>query len=177
MKTSLTILALAAALPLLAHADLLQSAERLLRPNSVTTSDSSVITAAEQVNTGGLVSMVSSGLGITEQQSTGGLGALFNFAKGQLSGSDFSQIASAVPEMDSLLGAAPAVEGTGSSLLSKAGSLGKTLGGASQLKSAFDQLGLSADMIAPMANLAAQYLEGSSPTAAALLKQATGVLQ
>lgn len=173
----LTVLALVAALPLLAlpaHADLANNAQRLLKASGTTTSDSSVITSAAQANTGSLVSMVSSGLGITEQQSTGGLGALFNVAKSQLSGDDFSQIAGAVPEMNELLAAAPATESKGGGLLAKAGSLGKSLDTANQLKGSFDQLGLSADMIAPMANIAAQYLETSSPTAAALLKQVVG---
>ena len=127
---------------------------------------------------GDLIGMVTSGLGINNQQATGGLGALFKTAQGQLSADDFGTIASAVPNMDQLLGAAPKVEsgGTTGGLLSQAGSLGKALGGADYLNSAFGKLGLSPDQIAPLADIAVQYLQGTSPEAAALLKQVTGGL-
>jgi hypothetical protein len=176
MKTRPHALALAAALPLLLQANLLDASERLLRASNVLISDSSTVTTTGQVESDSLVALVSSRLGITEQQSAGGLGALFNTARGQLSSGDFAQIANAVPEMNELLAAAPATEQS-NSLLGRAGSLGNALNSAGQLKSAFDQLGLSSDMIAPIANIAVQYLESSSPAAANLLKQATGVLR
>ena len=126
---------------------------------------------------GDLLSMVGSGLGINQAQASGGLGALFKVAQGQLGANDFGTIASAVPNMDQLLGAAPAAEPSAAGgLLSQAGSLGKALGGASYLNSAFGKLGLSPDLIGPMANIAAQYLQGTSPQAAALLQQVTGGL-
>lgn len=175
-KTSTLILA--ALLPLCTlpvHAGLFDDAKQVLNAPATATAASPATQAVPA--TGDLLSMVSSGLGVTDQQATGGLGALFKVAQGQLSSGDFGKIASAVPNMDQLLDAAPAVDASNSSdLLAKAGGLGKSLGGASYLNSAFSKLGLSPDQIAPMANIAVQYLEGSSPEAAALLKQVTGSL-
>lgn len=168
-----------ALLPLLlaagAHAGLLDAAQRAVGGGaSAATTSAAPVTAPAS---GDLVSMVSSGLGVTGQQASGGLGALFNFAKGQLSGSDFGQIAGAVPGMDDLLAAAPQTEApSGGGLLAQAGKYGKALQGAGQLRDSFQQLGLSSEMIGPFANIAVQYLEGSSPTAAALLKQVSGGL-
>ncbi len=174
-----TPLLLAALLPLCTqqtYAGLLDDAKRALNAPATSTAASTATQAVPA--TGNLLSMVTSGLGVTDQQASGGLGALFKVAQGQLSSGDFAKIASAVPNMDQLLGAAPAVDSnsTGGGLLSQAGALGKSLGGASYLNSAFSKLGLSPDQIAPMANIAVQYLEGSSPEAAALLKQVTGGL-
>jgi hypothetical protein len=63
-------------------------------------------------------------------------------AKSRLSPGDFSQVASAVPGMDSLLKAAPAVSGGG--LAQMAGAAG----GLASAASAFSKLGLKPDMVA-----------------------------
>jgi len=54
-----------------------------------------------------LVGALTQQLGVTEQQATGGAGALFGLAKAKLSPDNFSQVASAVPGMEGLLQAAP----------------------------------------------------------------------
>jgi hypothetical protein len=61
-----------------------------------------------------LVAMLVSQLGVTSEQATGGAGAIFNLAKERLAPDEFSQIAGAVPGIDSLMGAAPTAvaEGT-----------------------------------------------------------------
>lgn len=125
---------------------------------------------------GGLVSLVGQQLGVTEAQATGGLGAIFSVAQQQLNGEQFSQIAGSVPGIDTLLSAAPKAD-SGSKLnglLSQAGQYGKTLQGANYLNSAFKQLGLSPESIAPFVDIAVQYLQSSNPAAASLLKQAVG---
>lgn len=54
-----------------------------------------------------LVDMLVSQMGVTSEQATGGAGAIFNLAKEHLAPDEFSQIAQAVPGIDSLMSAAP----------------------------------------------------------------------
>jgi hypothetical protein len=54
-----------------------------------------------------LVGMLVSQLGVTSEQATGGAGAIFNLAKERLAPDQFSQIAGAVPGIDSMMDAAP----------------------------------------------------------------------
>lgn len=60
-----------------------------------------------------LVAALSKEIGATPEQSAGAAGALFGIAKSRLKADEFSQIAGAVPGMDSLLKAAPAASGGG----------------------------------------------------------------
>ena len=92
-----------------------------------------------------LVSALSKEMGATPEQSAGAAGALFGVAKSRLKADEFSQIANAVPGMDSLLKAAPAEAGGvgGIAGLSK-------VGGASSLvtvTTAFSKLGLKPEMV------------------------------
>jgi len=106
--------------------------------------------SSAHADTSGLVGHLTKQLGVSEEQATGGSGAIFGLAKSRLSPSDFSQVEGVVPEMGSLLGAAPKAEskggvsGTASSML---GSGGGSLGGLASLAGPFSQLGLSPDMI------------------------------
>lgn len=165
-------------LPLLcaagAHADFLDSVKQAAGAATSAPAAAPATTTASS----GLIGMVTDRLGVTDTQASGGLGALFSVAKQQLSGNQFSQIASAVPGMDGLLAAAPAAatESKSGGLLAQAGQYGKALQGASYLNGAFKQLGLSPEMISSFADIAGQYLQSSSPAAAGLLKQVTGAL-
>ena len=89
-----------------------------------------------------LVGALSKEIGATPEQAAGAAGALFSLAKSRLSPGDFSQIASAVPGMTSLLGAAPAAEAGGA--LSQAT---KTAGGLAAATSAFTKLGLKPELV------------------------------
>ena len=92
-----------------------------------------------------LIGALSKEIGATPEQAAGAAGTLFGVAKSRLKPEDFSQIATAVPGMDSLLKAAPSAGGGAtSSTLSQLG------GGAAGLASAasqFSKLGLSPDMV------------------------------
>ena len=102
-----------------------------------------------------LTSLISSQLGVTDAQATGGLGAIFQAAQSTLSSGEFSQLAAGVPGMDSLLSAAPSSDSSGiGGLLSQAGSTGELL-------AAFDKLGLSSDQIASFASLITDYFTGN----------------
>ena len=95
-----------------------------------------------------LVGALTQKLGVTEQQATGGAGALFGLAQSKLSPDHFSQVARVVPGMEGLLQAAPTGGATGrmadaatsaaSSLLGKSG---ENLGGLASLAGPFSQLG------------------------------------
>lgn len=97
-----------------------------------------------------LLNMLVQNLGVNEEQAKGGAGLLFKMAKEKLGDGDFSQIASAVPGMEEMLGAAPesggmakAVGGLTSGLGGKLGQLGSLAG----VASGFSKLGLEKDMI------------------------------
>ncbi len=92
-----------------------------------------------------LIGALSKEMGATPEQAAGAAGTLFGVAKSRLKPEDFSQIASAVPGMDSLLKAAPSMGGAAASTpLTQLGSRGTGLATA---MSAFSKLGLSQDMI------------------------------
>ena len=90
-----------------------------------------------------LIGALSKEMGATPEQAAGAAGTLFGVAKSRLKPEDFSQIATAVPGMDSLLKAAPSAGG-GAASLSQLGGGASGLAGAA---SAFSKLGLSPDMV------------------------------
>lgn len=104
-----------------------------------------------------LVSMLTSQLGVTETQASGGAGALFGMAKGALSETDYGTVASAIPGIGDLINAAPAVSKSTSGVSSKMtgltsglGSLTKAVDSANKFAAVndqFKQLGLDAGMV------------------------------
>src|SRR5262245_25639972 len=93
-----------------------------------------------------LVGALSKELGSTPEQAAGAAGSLLGVAKSRLKADEFSQIASAVPGIESLLKAAP-----GAAAVGTAGGVSQMAGGASGLASAasaFTKLGLKPDMVA-----------------------------
>ena len=102
--------------------------------------------AATAVNASpGLVGELSKQMNATPEQSAGAAGALFGVAKSRLKPDQFSQVAKAVPGMDSLLKAAPT--GGGGNPLGAVSQLGGAAGGLAGAASAFSKLGLSPDMV------------------------------
>ena len=102
-----------------------------------------------RAQTSDLVGLLTSQLGVTAQQATGGAGSLFGFAKEQMAPADFGVVSSALPDVDGLIGAAPAAGstsalGSASSLLGgSSGALGDMAG----IASTFSDLGMSPDMV------------------------------
>ncbi len=111
----------------------------------------------------GLLSSITDNLGVTPEQASGGLGAIFNFAKQNVSADKFSQLSNAIPGMDGLLSAVPAVsqasQGGMGGLLGKAAEYSDTLKSVNQLKGQFDSLGLDSGMIMQYVDQAKQYLD------------------
>src|SRR5262245_807162 len=96
-------------------------------------------------------------IGGTPQQAEGAAGALFGLAKTRLKPEEWSQVAGAVPGMDSLLKAAPAAT---SGLESMAGAVpgAAGLGGLSSAAGAFKKLGLKPEMAAKAVPVLTDYV-------------------
>jgi hypothetical protein len=106
-----------------------------------------------------LLDNLTSQLGVTTEQAAGGAGALFNLAKSRLTNEDFAPIAAAVPDIDKLIAAAPAMTETATG--SVANMLGgeNALGSLANLASSFSQLGLSTEMISRFTPIVLDYLQ------------------
>ena len=106
-----------------------------------------------------IVGALSKEIGATPEQAAGAAGALFGVAKSRLTPSDFSQIEKAVPGMDALLKAAPALGGGAMSQLAGAA------GGLTTAAASFTKLGLTPEMVAkavPVLTAAVTKAGGSS---------------
>ncbi len=129
--------------------------------------------------TSDLVGMLTSQLGVTEDQAAGGAGSLFDFAKGQMAPSDFDTVTSALPEVGDLMGAAP--QGGSGGLLGSASSLlGGSAGGledAAGVASTFSDLGMSPNMVNEFVPVILDYAESAgSDQAMQLLQSAFSAL-
>ncbi|WP_371378994.1 DUF2780 domain-containing protein [Thalassotalea aquiviva] len=134
------------------------------------------------ISSSGMVDSLVNNLDISKSQASGGLGSLFQFAKGNLSTSDFASLTDAIPGLDGLLGAAPDVSSSLSSgglggLLGKASEYSDSMKGLANLKSQFDALGLDPAMIQSFASQALSYLNTDQGSQAkSLLEQGLGGL-
>ena len=95
-----------------------------------------------------LVGRLAKELGSTTKQAEGAAGSLFRLAKTRMAPETFSKVATAIPDMDQLLAAAPAIEAKGAA----AGALGKKvgaegLGSLAEVTQSFKKLGLKPDMV------------------------------
>jgi len=97
-----------------------------------------------------LVQMLMSQLGITEEQAQGGGGLLFKMAKEKLGAEEFSQVASAIPDVENLMSSAPEAGGVSGALGGLASSLGGgagQLGNLASLADGFKSLDLDSGMV------------------------------
>jgi len=102
------------------------------------------LTGPVSADTSKLIGSLVDTLGVSEEQATGGAGAVFKEAKNNMGSSDYSQLLKAVPGIDSLISAAPQAGGLGG----KASSLlGGSAGSMTGLADSFSKLGLSPDMV------------------------------
>ena len=97
-----------------------------------------------------LIQQLTSNLDVDENQAKGGAGLIFQLAQQQLGDGEFSQVASAVPGISDLIGAAPA---GGGGLAGAIGGLAGAFGGGGKVASlaalagGFGQLGLNPTMV------------------------------
>ena len=97
-----------------------------------------------------LIQMLTSQLGISEEQAKGGSGLLFKLAKEKLGGDEFRQVASAVPGLEDLISSTPKSGGIAGALGGFASSLGGSagqLGNLAALAGGFKNLNLDSGMI------------------------------
>ena len=111
----------------------------------------------------GLMGMLTSQLGVTDKQAAGGVGSILNYAKGELPSSDYSTLASAIPNSSSLLAMAPAA----SSSLGALGAMGGSAGSMAALASQFSSLGLDSSMISKFVPVILNYFKSTNATGAA----------
>ena len=111
-----------------------------------------------------LIKQLVENLGISEEQATGGAGALFNMAKSALGDGDFSQLTDAIPDVSSLLDSAPESEGGG--LMGKIGGMASSLGiggdkvsGLAGLAGSFSNLDMDAGMIGKFVPVVLNYVK------------------
>jgi Protein of unknown function VcgC/VcgE (DUF2780) len=105
-------------------------------------------------------------LSISSEQAQGGAGALFQLAKGKLDAGQFAELSKAVPEMDSLLSAAPKPSGALSALAEGAssalGEANNSYGNLAGLASAFKVLNLSPDRVDEFVPVVVDYVRANS---------------
>jgi hypothetical protein len=150
--------------------------------SSTQTSQVEASEASESLDIASLVSMVSDNLGVSEEQSQGGVASIFDYAKENLSSGEYTELASNLPGLDSLMDYVPEVSADSSSnssavsgLLNKASEYSSSLSSINELKKQFEALGLDADMISSFVTQINSYLSGDSDTQA-LLQSGLGKL-
>lgn len=117
-------------------------------------------------STDGLVAMLTSSLDVNADQASGGMGAIFNYVKDNVSVEQFSQLAKAVPGVEGLMSQMPdtsklnsgSSEGLGG-LLDKASEYSDSLKSINQVKKQFEALGLKPEMISSFISTAQTYLD------------------
>lgn len=118
-----------------------------------------------------LVKLLSSQLGISEEQAKGGTGLLLKLAKDKLGSGDFQKVAGAIPGAENMISSAP---DAGGGLMGMIGSaIGGQAGDLAKLASGFDKLGLSPDMIQKFVPVILEFLkQGGGEEAANALQEA-----
>lgn len=114
-------------------------------------------------NTDGLVEILTSSLNVNTDQASGGMGAIFNYVKENVSTEQFSQLAKSLPGIDGLVNEMPDISKLSSSeglggLLDKASEYSDSLKSINDLKKQFEALGLKPEMISSFVASAQGYL-------------------
>lgn len=128
-----------------------------------------------------LMGLLASQLGVTETQAQGGMGALLQLAQSQLKPDQFTQLGKGMPELQSLLDAAPALADGGNTetvngLLSQLGGMGEGVASLNTVKSQFESLGLDTKMIAQYGSIAMEFYKSQGGETAQLIEQGLGIL-
>tara|TARA_R110001592_G_scaffold16123_9_gene69020 strand:+ start:613 stop:1182 length:570 start_codon:yes stop_codon:yes gene_type:complete len=123
------------------------------------------VDASAMPSTDGLVAMLTSSLNVDTEQASGGMGAIFNYVKNNVSTENFSQLAKSLPGVDGLVDKMPDIsklssgssEGLGG-LLDKASEYSDSLKSINDVKKQFEALGLKPEMISNFVSSAKEYL-------------------
>jgi hypothetical protein len=111
----------------------------------------------------GLLESVTSNLGVTKEQAQGGIAALVNYAKQNVSEEQFAALSEHIPGLDSVMEYLPEIkaasEGGLGGLMDKAAQYSDKLGNLNDLNKQFESLGLNTGMIKDYASQAKAYLD------------------
>ena len=127
-----------------------------------------MVAAPTMPNTDGLVDMLTSSLDVNADQASGGMGAIFNYVKNNVSVEQFSQLAKSIPGVEGLMGQMPDISKLDSSsdasaglggLLEKASQYSDSLKSINDVKKQFEALGLKPEMISDFISTAQSYLD------------------
>jgi hypothetical protein len=119
-----------------------------------------------------LIESLTSQLGVSQEQATGGAGAIFQVAQDRMAPAQFSQLSDAVPGIDGLVGAAPPLGGASGMLGGATSALGMgELGGLAELAGPFTKLGLSPDMASQFVPIVLDYVQSEGGQQAMSLLQ------
>ncbi|MBU2979633.1 DUF2780 domain-containing protein [Alteromonas sp. C1M14] len=163
------VLTLSFALPASASTSLSDLSSLLGKDTTSETTEQS----ASSLDVSSLVSSVTENLGVTESQSEGGLASIFSYVKDNLSTSDYTDMASNITGLDSLLESVPDIDSSDSSstsssalsgLMDKASEYSDTINSANELKNQFEALGLSTDMISSFVSQISSYFNSEDAT-------------
>jgi len=123
--------------------------------------ESSAMPSAE-----GLVGMLTSALNVNSEQASGGMGAILNYVKNNVSTEQFSQLAKSLPGAEGLVSQMPDLSKLGSDsskgldgLLDKASEYSDSLKSINDVKKQFEALGLNSEMISNFIASAQRYLD------------------
>src|SRR5262245_9967203 len=95
-----------------------------------------------------LVGLLAKEMGSSTKQAQGAAGSLFRLAKTRMSPDDFGKVATAVPDMDGLLKAAPKLDAKTGGAAALGQAVGEEgLGGLAGVVQSFKKLGLKPDMV------------------------------
>lgn len=116
--------------------------------------------------TDGLVDTLTSSLNVNSDQASGGMGAIFNYVKNNVSTEQFSQLNSSLPGVDGLVSQMPDIsklssgssEGLGG-LLDNVSQYNDTLKSVNDVQKQFEALGLTPEMIGNFISIAQNYLD------------------
>jgi hypothetical protein len=110
--------------------------------------------------------MLTSSLNVDSEQASGGMGAIFNYVKNNVSAEQFGQLAKSLPGVEGLVGQMPDVSKTSekssgglSGLLDKASEYSDSLKSVNDVKNQFEALGLKPEMITSFVSSAKTYLD------------------
>tara|TARA_R110002050_G_scaffold165173_12_gene295538 strand:+ start:1665 stop:2210 length:546 start_codon:yes stop_codon:yes gene_type:complete len=132
--------------------------------NLVGLGDTQEQNAVAKLSSDGLVDMLTSGLGVNTDQASGGMGAILNYVKNNVSSDQFGQLAKSLPGVEGLVGQMPDIsklssgEGLGG-LLDKASEYNESLKSINDVKRQFEALGLKPEMITSFIASAQRYLD------------------
>ncbi|MES9854039.1 MAG: DUF2780 domain-containing protein [Candidatus Thiodiazotropha sp. L084R] len=108
-----------------------------------------------------LLGALTSQLGVTTEQASGGAGSLFKMAQSNLSEGDFSQIASVVPGIEDMMSGATSSGKESGAVGAVASMLGdnSSAGSLANLASSFGNLGMDSDMVGKFMPIVLDFLQ------------------